>query len=164
MTSFVHETDKGAELLFELDEKTGTVSAMTYEASDLYMGLFPIAEKVEVINPTTGSNCDAYMKQWDILKKFEDFMWDVANYESMNAITDTDELNGTTITFDCGALFYAGYQVLANGNGVLGFYFPNQETQMVIVGEDVEDIAVTLRDWVNDTRHWLHKHRKELIV
>lgn len=160
MTSFVHETDKGAELLFELDEKTGTVSAMAYEASDLYMGLFPIAEKVEVINPTTGSNRDAYMKQWDILKKLENFMWGVANYESM----DTDELYGTTIKFDCDALFYAGYQVLTNGNGVLGFYFPNQETQMVIVGEEVEDIAVTLRDWVNDTRHWLHKHRKELIV
>lgn len=160
MTSFVHETDKGAELLFELDEKTGTVSAMAYEASDLYMGLFPIAEKVEVINPTTGSNRDAYMKQWDVLKTFEDFMWDVANNESL----DTDELNGATIKFDCGALFFAGYQVLENGNGVLGFYFPNQETQMVIVGEDVEDIAVTLRDWVNDTRHWLHKYRKELIV
>lgn len=160
MTSFVHETDKGAELLFELDEKTGTVSAMAYEASDLYMGLFPIAEKVEVINPTTGSNRDAYMKQWDILKTFEDFMWDVAHCET----NKVDELNGTTISFDCGALFYAGYQVLTNGNGVLGFYFPNQETQMVIVGEDVEDIAVTLRDWVNDTRHWLHKHRKDLIV
>lgn len=160
MTSFVHETDKGAELLFELDEKTGTVSAMAYEASDLYMGLFPIAEKVEVINPTTGSNRDAYMKQWDILKKLENFMWGVANYESM----DTDELYGTTIKFDCDALFYAGYQVITNGNGVLGFYFPNQETQMVIVGEDVEDIAVTLRDWVNTTRHWLQKNREELVV
>lgn len=160
MTSFVHETDKGAELLFELDEKTGTVSAMAYEASDLYMGLFPIAENVGEINPTTGSNSNMFNLQLHVLDELENFLYDVANNESL----DTDELNGTTITFDCGALFYAGYQVLANGNGVLGFYFPNQETQMVIVGEDVEDIAVTLRDWVNNTRHWLQKNREELVV
>lgn len=160
MTSFVHETDKGAELLFELDEKTGTVSAMAYEASDLYMGLFPIAEKVEVINPTTGSNSNMFMHQLRVLADLEDFLHDVAYYET----NKTDELNGIAIKFDCGALFYAGYQILKNGNGVLGFYFPNQETQMVIVGEDVEDIAVTLRDWVNNTRHWLQKNREELVV
>lgn len=160
MTSFVHETDKGAELLFELDEKTGTVSAMAYEASDLYMGLFPIAENVGEINPTTGSNRDIFLQQLGILNAFEEFLFGISLYESHN----TGELYGETVKFDCNARFYAGYQVLENGNGVLGFYFPTGETQMMIVGEDVPDVVKTLCEWVNNTRHWLQKHRKELIV
>lgn len=154
---FLHETEYGMEFQLELDERSGTVYVSTQHCDDEQQGTVSLAGYTSEINQLNGSNSLAFTLQMNVLDEVENWLYDIIYSEYHN------EHDMSYVVEDYSNVEFT-YKVLSNGQGCICIHLKPICRTFTIIGAEVYEFAEVMLEWINETRHWLKRNRKELVV